>query len=215
MAGAHADAELLVRTVDQVTRHAKGELERPQRVVRASRYHGREDIAVFGVFLADRGRWRPGGVRGLGGNLGIGDRRAPAFTTDTQRVGVHHVLPFRVVVHAVLGQVDDDAFARAWRQDETGRQDDLGAGARQPGVDARVGGDHFQVAQVVGRADIGKGVFVLGLDHLNLTNDIFARRWQGKLQRSNRTCRQQGGQGQATGDGGKARQHPGNPSLIQ
>ncbi|MNJ51424.1 hypothetical protein D3C77_467260 [compost metagenome] len=128
---------------------------------------------------------------------------------------MYHVLPFRVVVHAVLGEVDDDTFARARRQDEAGRQDDFGAGTWQPGVDARVGGDHFQIAEVIGSTDIGEGIFVLGLDHLDLANDVFTWRWQGKLQRSSRTCRQQGGQGQATGDGGKARQHPGNPSLIQ
>src|SRR5690606_33537131 len=98
-------------------------------------------------------------------------------TTDTQREGVYRVLAFRVVVEAILGQVDDDAFTRARRQDETGRQDDFGAGARQPWVDARVGRDHFRVAQVVGGAKVSEGIFVLGLDHLPRADDVFSRRW--------------------------------------
>ena len=154
----------------------------------------------------------PGRVRRLRGDLGHGHRGTPAFAPDAQREGMHHVLPFRVVVHTVLGQVDDDAFTRTRRQDIAGRQDDFGACARQPRVDTRVGSDHFQVAEVVGSADVGKGVFVLGLDRLDLANDVFTGWWQWQFQRSSGARYQQGGQGQATGDGGKARQHPVNPS---
>lgn len=133
MAGTHADAELLVGTVDQVARYAQGELERAQRVVRTGRHHVGQRITVGGVLGLDRGRRGPGRVRRLGRDLGVGNRRTPAFAADAQREGVHHVLAFGVVVQAVLGKVDHDAFARARRQDETGRQHDLGAGAWQPG----------------------------------------------------------------------------------
>ncbi len=125
MAGAGADAELLVRTMDQVARHAQGQLVRPQRIVRARRHHGRQRIAIGGVLGADRGRRIPGRVLGLGGDAGVRDRRTPALAADAQRIGVHHVLPFRVVVQAVLGQVDHHAFARARRQHEAGRDDHL------------------------------------------------------------------------------------------
>ncbi|MNO85563.1 hypothetical protein D3C76_769360 [compost metagenome] len=198
--------------MDQVARHAQGELERPQRVIGARRHYRGQDIAIGRVFGANRSRWRPGRIRRLGGDLGVGDRRTPAFTANTQREGMHHVLPFREVVQAVLGQVDDNAFTRARRQDVAGRQDDLGAGTWQPWVHARVGGDHFQVAEVVGSADIGERVLVLCLDHMHLADDVFTGRWQWQLQRSSGARYQQGGQGQATGDGRKARQHPVNPS---
>lgn len=85
---------------------------------------------------------------------------------------MHYVLPFRVVVETVLGQVDDDAFTRPRRQDVAGRQDDLGTGARQPRVDAWVGSDHFQVAEIVGGTDVGEGVFVLGLDSMDLADNV-------------------------------------------
>ena len=182
MAGAGADAELLVRTMDQVARHAQGQLVRPQRIVRARRHHGRQRIAIGGVLGADRGRRIPGRVLGLGGDAGVRDRRTPALAADAQRIGVHHVLPFRVVVQAVLGQVDHHAFARARRQHEAGRDDHLGADARQPGIDARVGGDHFAVAQVVLLAEVGERVLVLGLDHLDLADDVLARRRELQFQ---------------------------------
>ncbi|MNE46068.1 hypothetical protein D3C80_1403880 [compost metagenome] len=121
---------------------------------------------------------------------------------------MHYVLPLRVVVHTVFGQVDHDAFTRAGWQDETRRQHDLGAGTRQPRIDTRVGRDHFQVAQVIGRADVGERVFILGLDHLDLADDVFARRRQRELQGRCGARRQQSGKGQATGNGGKTRQHP-------
>ncbi|MNP15549.1 hypothetical protein D3C76_1079130 [compost metagenome] len=215
MAGAHADTELLVRTVDQVARCAQGELERPQRVVRASRHDVGQRITVCCVLGLDRSRRRPGRVRCLGGDAGVGNRRAPAFTTDTQRERVHHVLAFRVVVEAVLGQVDHDAFTRARWQDEAGRQDDFRADAWQPGIDTRVGRDHFRVAQIVGGTKVGEGIFVLGLDHLHLADDVLTGRWQGKLQCCDWTGHKEGGKSQAAGDGRKARQHPENPMHDQ
>ncbi|MCY1547095.1 hypothetical protein D9M68_831290 [compost metagenome] len=192
MADAHADAELLVRAVDQITRHAQAELERPERIVRPRRHHGRKRITVSSVLFTDRLRRIPGRVGSLGCNGGGSNWRAPAFTADPQRVGMHHVLPFRVIVQTVLGEVDNDAFPRPRRQDVAGRQDDLGAGAREPGVHARVGGNHFQVAEVIGHAYIGEGVFILGLDHLDLADDIFARRRKGQLQGCDGARHQQG-----------------------
>ncbi|MNP23666.1 hypothetical protein D3C76_1163830 [compost metagenome] len=165
--------------MDQVARSSQREFERPQRVVRAGRHHVGQRITIGGVLGLDR-RWRrPGRVRRLGDDAGVGNRRAPAFTTDTQREGVDHVPAFREVVEAVFGQVDNDAFTRARRQDEAGWQHDFSSGARQPWIDARVGRHHFRIAQIVGRAQVGEGIFVLGLDHLYLTDDVFTRRWQG------------------------------------
>ncbi|MNT66410.1 hypothetical protein D3C72_2044740 [compost metagenome] len=106
---------------------------------------------------------------------------------------MHHVLALGEVVHAVLGQVDHDAFARSRRQHEAGRQDDIGPLTRQPGIDARIGSDHFQVAKVVGRTDVGEGVLVLGLDHLHLTDDIFAGRRQRQFECASRSSQQQCG----------------------
>ncbi|MNN46531.1 hypothetical protein D3C81_1609140 [compost metagenome] len=121
---------------------------------------------------------------------------------------MHDVLPLGEVVHAVFGQVDHDAFARPRRQDEAGRQDDLGIHPRQPGIDPRVGGDHLQIAQIVGRADIGEGVFVLGLDHLHFADDVLAGWRQGQLQRAGRCSQQQCGQaGQHGANGNNTREH--------
>ncbi|MNF98175.1 hypothetical protein D3C84_810290 [compost metagenome] len=145
----------------------------------------------------------------------MGDRRSPALTPNPQREGVDHVPPLGEIVETVLGQVDHDALARPRWQDEASRQHDLGASARQPGIDTRVGGDHLAVAQVIGGAQVGEGVFVFGLDDLHLANDVFTRRWQRQLQGGNGARHTQGGKRQAAGDGRQARQHPGNPSQIE
>ncbi|KPY57998.1 malonyl-CoA O-methyltransferase [Pseudomonas syringae pv. spinaceae] len=209
MAGAHAYAELLVRAVDQVAGQAQTKLERTQRVIRASRHDVGQRIAVGSMLGFDRGRGCPGRVRGLGRYLGHTDRRPPAFTTDAQRVGVHHILPLGVVIHAVFGEVDDNPFARARRQNEAGRQHDVLAGTRQPRVHARVGGDHFQIAQVVFSAQVSEGIFVFGLNDLHLTNDVLARRRQWKLQSMDRARHAQSSKRQTAGNGWNARQHPG------
>lgn len=96
---------------------------------------------------------------------------------------MHHVLAFRVVVHPVLGNVDHNALARARREDETGRQNDVGALARQPRVDTRVGRDQLQIAKIVGFTDGREGIFVLRLDDLNLADDVFAFRRQRQFER--------------------------------
>ena len=65
--------------------------------------------------------------------------------------------------------------------------------ARHPGIDARVGGDHLGVTQVIGGAQVSEGVFVFGLDDLHLTDDVFTRWRQRQLQCSNGTGHTQGG----------------------
>ncbi|MNZ97608.1 hypothetical protein D3C78_1168530 [compost metagenome] len=208
MTDAHADAELLVRAVDQVARRTQGELERAERVVRSRREHRRQNVTLGGMLGTDRRRRCPGRIRKLPGDGGAGDRRAPAFAPDPHREGMHHVLTLGVVVHAVLGQVDHDAFARPRRQHEAGRQDDIGPLARQPRIDARIGGDHFQIAEVVGRADVGEGVLVLGLDHLHLADDILAGRWQRQFERAGGCSQQQCGQaGQHGANGDNTGEH--------
>jgi hypothetical protein len=54
----------------------------------------------------------------------------------------------------VLGQVDDDAFARRVGQDETPRDQDLGAGAGQPGIDPGIGGDDLLVTDAEAAIEI-------------------------------------------------------------
>ena len=212
MAGTRANAKLHVGAVDQVTRRAQGELERPQWVIGAGRHHVGQRITVGGVLGLDRGRWRPGRVGRLGDDTGMSNRRAPAFSANTQREGIDDVLAFWIVVKPVFRQVDHNAFPRPGRQDKACGQHNLGARSRQPGINTRVGRDHFRIAQVVGSTQVGKGVFVLGLDHLDLTDNVLTGRWQGQLQGRRRTRRTKRSKRQAAGDDGKARQHPENPS---
>nr|GEX82439.1 hypothetical protein [Tanacetum cinerariifolium] len=214
MAGAHADAELLVRAVDQVARQAEAEFERAQRVVRPCRHHVGQDVTVGGMFGLDRRGRRPGRVWGLGRHFGRGNRRAPTFAADAQREGVHHVSAFRVVVQTVLGEVDDDPFARARRQNEARRQHHLGACTRQPCIDAGVGGDHFQVAQIVAGGQVSKGVFVFGGHGLHLTNDVLTGRRQRKLQCGGGAGRAQRSERQTAGESWNARQHPEDPCAA-
>src|SRR5690606_6582572 len=215
MADAHTDTELLVRTMNQVTGERQRELVRTERVVGARWYDSGQDIPLGGVLFTNRLGWIPGRVRRLHRHPANAQWRAPAFSTDTQRECMHHVLPFREVVQTILGQVDHDALARARRQHVTRRQDDFAALTRQPGVDARVGCDHFQIAEIVCRTQIGEGVLVLGLDHLYLADHVLTWRRQWKFESLYRGTGAQCDQRQATVDRRKARQHPGVPWRVE
>src|SRR5690606_5217692 len=87
---------------------------------------------------------------GVGVSAVLRDRRGPAFASDAQRLVVIHGVVLRGIVETELGEVDVDALAGPRRQDVAGRQDDLGALPLQPGIDPGVGGDQFQVTQIVG-----------------------------------------------------------------
>ncbi len=215
VADLHADAELLVRAVDEIARQGQADLVGAQGIVRAGRHHLGQRIA-FGGMLGTNGLRRiPGWILDLVHHLGHPDRRAPAITANTQRVGEHRMTTLGVVVHAVFGDVDDDAFARSGRQDEARRQDDLGTGAGQPGVDAWIGRHHLGVAQVVLLAEVGEGVFVGGLDDLNLADHVFTGWRQRQLQCLRRTRAQQTKQREGTDQGRNARGHGMNPCKEQ
>ena len=59
----------------------------------------------------------------------------------------------------MLGQIDDDAFARARRQQPLPGNDDGRALARQPGVDTGIGAQDFLVAQAVAPREVRQRVF--------------------------------------------------------
>src|SRR5690606_6670469 len=169
----HTDTELLVRAVDEIPRHRQRHLVRPQRVVRAWRHHPWQWIAFSRVLITNR-LWRiPGRIAGHRGNACGTHWRPPALTSYTQRIGMHHRLIFRVVVQTIFSEVDHDTFARSRRQDKARRQDDVGALARQPWVDARIGCDQLEIAQIIGLAEACESVFVFGLDDLNFTHHVF------------------------------------------
>jgi hypothetical protein len=66
----------------------------------------------------------------------------------------------RKIIQPMLGQIDDDAFARTRRQNVTSRHDQLLAGARQPGIDPRVHPNDFFRTQTVFRREIVQRVLI-------------------------------------------------------
>ena len=68
----------------------------------------------------------------------------------------------RIVVKAVLGQVDHDPLARRIRQQESAWNHHFGARPGQPGVDSGVRGDDFLVPDAITPADVEQRVLVLG-----------------------------------------------------
>ena len=68
----------------------------------------------------------------------------------------------------MLGQVDHDPFTHPGRQQTLTRDEDLGAGARQPRVDALVDAQQFLVTEAVLASELDQRVLVAGLDALDL-----------------------------------------------
>ncbi len=102
---------------------------------------------------------------------------------------MHHILAFRVVVQAVLGDVYHDTLARSRWQDEAGRENDVRPLSRQPRIDPRVRRDQLEITEIVAFTDRGEGIFVLRFDDLDLTDDIVTLRRQWQLKCGARACR--------------------------
>jgi hypothetical protein len=80
------------------------------------------------------------------------------------------------VIETHLREVEHEALARCVRQDELRRQDDLGALARQPGIDAGIRAHELGVADVEAPRDVREGVFVPGDRHLQPPHDVLVGR---------------------------------------
>ena len=179
MGDAHADAKGLVGAVDQIARYAQTQGKAAQRIIGTARNHIRQDIAFLGMLGLDRG-WRPPGrINVLGNDLGGALRRLPVHAADTHWIGMHYSLLARsglgIVVQTHFRDVEDDAIARRIRQDVAGWQHDRRTGAGHPAIHARIGMDDFVIAEAVAAGDIEQGVFLIGVDNPDLTDDLGIR----------------------------------------
>ena len=90
----------------------------------------------------------------------------------------------------MFGKADDDAFARLIRNDVAGRNEDLNALARQPWINAGIGGDDLFVTDAITPTDIKQRVFMPSDGVLNLANDVVRSSGQ-RIRRSVRKRRRQ------------------------
>ena len=137
-----------------------------ERVVRAGRDERRQGIAFRLVLEPDRLRRIPVGALLLRGNPGGAERCLPVHLARADRIRANDPqlawLGGRVVVKAVLGQVDHDPLARGIRQQKPTWNHHFGARSGEPGVDSGVCGDDFLVADAMTPADVEQRVLVLG-----------------------------------------------------
>ena len=176
----HADTGRLVRAVNEIraTGNAEPHLVLAERIVRPRRHDLRQRIAALLVLLrTDSGGYQFGRfslVTIFVTPIGV----FQSILAGTDRVSAHHARLARPgrreVIHPVLGQVDDDAFTRRLRNDVARRNQDLGALARQPRIDARVRGQDLLVAHPVATGDVEKGVLMRGQLARVRTDDVVA-----------------------------------------
>ena len=176
MGDAHADALGLVGAVDQVAGDAQAHLARAHGVVGSGRHHAGQGVAGLGVFAANGGGGIPGRILDHLGDGGGAQRRLPVHAAHGDRVGLHRTrlafLGRGVVVEAHLGHVDHDAVARCIGQDELGRDGHFGTLAGIPDADVGVGAGDGVEADAVLVSDIDEGVFLVGFDGVDLTDQV-------------------------------------------
>ena len=107
----------------------------------------------------------------------------------------------RVIKHAQLRKVYNQAFARRVRQYELSRHDDRAPDTRQPRIDARIGAQDFFVADVEAACDVGKRVLALHVSDLELADDFVMRRIEAEFMRRHRRPRSAAAAGGAGGVG--------------
>ena len=123
MRDGQADGDRIVRAVDEVGAVAGRQTHgvQPERIVRARAAPRRQRIARRRVLLAHRLGRIPGRILAASGDdVREAERRAPVHLADADRIGddLHGLAALRlgIVVQAMLGQIDHDAFTRTGRQ---------------------------------------------------------------------------------------------------
>ena len=142
VAYAQADTEVSVGAVDGVQ---TTDIQRVQahRVIRTSRYDGRQRVAGGSVFRMHLGGRRPGRAGLLTFDFSSPvDRRIFTQLADADRQNDDGVGAFRVVVQTHFRAVDNDPFMHRIRQDQLLRNVQYATAFRQIGVHPRVGFQH-------------------------------------------------------------------------
>ena len=123
-------------------------------------------VPTLGMLLAHRFRRYPRCVLELRHDPRGAERRVPVHLSDADRERPHDRrragLRRRVPVEPVFRQVDHDALARRARQQPPLRHDHLGAGARQPGVHARIRVRDLFVAEAMAAREVEQRVLRFG-----------------------------------------------------
>jgi hypothetical protein len=177
-----------------------------ERIVGTGRHCLRQRPAVGFVLAAHGFRRIPDGLLALVDDARHAERRLPVHLADADRIGHHDPrlasLGAREVIQAMLGEADDEPFARLLGQDVARGNQHARALARQPRIDARIGSDDLLVADAIAASEIEQRVHVLRDNVLNFAEDrVFAagQRIGGCVQlRAHCTARQPGGQPQGT-----------------
>ncbi len=94
----------------------------------------------------------------------------------------HVPLRLRIIVEAVLGNIDDDARVRAGGQDVPARNEYGFVGAGNPRIELGIDADQFLRAEAVLARQVVEGVLIDGLDALVLAE--YALRRVGRARRS-------------------------------
>ena len=126
--------------MDQVGPVAGGQAhgEQSERVVGTRGHDGGQRVTGGGVFLAHGLGRIPGRILLLLDDVSQAQRGAPIHFPDAHRIGndlaAAIAVRLRVVVEAMLGQIDDDAFTRTRRQNMLIRDNEGLARTGQPGI---------------------------------------------------------------------------------
>ena len=129
---------------------------RAQRVVGSGRHHRRQVRA----FRPDRFRHIPGGLLPLADHLRAPRRRGPAFPADTHREGDHRPAVGLEEVEPLIAEIEDQPLMRGLRHDMGGRNQDLGARARQPRIDIGIRGAELGIADIEASGQVDQRVLV-------------------------------------------------------
>src|SRR5262245_33128422 len=115
MADPLADAKRFVRAMQKITFQAQLNRKVAERIIRTWRDDQRQLVPLLEMFLPVRSCWIPTRIDDLRDDLRRRSRRLKSRSADSNRVRYDRPRIFREIVQAVLGQVDHNALARAWR----------------------------------------------------------------------------------------------------
>ena len=174
----------------------------PKRVLRPRRHDGGETWIIG----SRRGRRGPCRILPLADHLGFSQGCIVTLSSDTDGE-TPRMIRIREIIEPLIREIYHDAFAGRSRKDVAVRQDDLNIFRGNPGVDVRICGNQFHVAEPPVPREVDKRVVGAKAVSLGFAQHILRSRFGGggslsKLERRTRSQQDGGNEGKNQGTTG-------------